>query len=497
MIPLIAALALSGATFDDQPKNGLAFSTELKTLVVFKEGFGFYVREGNAQLEGGWATTNLVPRAIRGTLWVYPTSKDDRVDTVVMTADNRIDFDKPEQLQGILKDKTGLTLSIQTEGRTVVGELSSLLPNMMLLKDPSKNYIALEYAKVESITLVGYPVRVKLNTKQPNAVAGIGMAYVQEGVRWEPSYLMELLPNKQARLTLRGTLLNLDEELKNTDVVFVVGAPLIANRGQMDNFLLNFMGGLGGGGFGRGGGGFGAQAPGAPEANRPNAAFKDSMISSDPSSNEFSSGSLPTAESGELHYYNKTGLRLRPGDRAMATIFEATMPVSTSYEWNADGEDVYYLLNIKNTSKQPLTTGSVFVVEDQRPVGQQLLKYTPSGGTGELRMAAGIGLRVKKQEVEGKRGDPMKIGEAQYLPITLNGTLTIENFKSEAVEVKVRRSASGKVLEIKNGGVLEYTSVNPGDPNASNVMEWKVSVPAGQKVELGYSFETYSLIRKG
>lgn len=496
MFSLLAALAATPGllqapkTDGQEPKNGLAFSTELKTLVVFKEGFGFYVREGKAKLEDGWATTNMVPRALRGTLWIYPTAEKDRVDTIVLTQDNRIDFAKPEAIKTALDDKIGLTFTIQTEGRSVTGELKSLLSDMLLLKDGSKNYIALEYAKIDAITLVNYPVRVKLATDKPNATAGIGMAYIQEGIRWEPSYMLELLPNKQGRLTLRGTLLNLDEELKDTDVVFVVGAPLIANRGQMDTLLaLVAPGGPGGGGRG---GGFG-QGGFAAESNRPGVAFK----SADANDMSGFAGALPSAESGELHYYTKPKMRLRVGDRAMATIFEATIPVTTSFEWNADGEDVYYLLNLKNTSKQPFTTGSVFVVENQRPVGQQLVKYTPSGGSAELRLAAGIGMRTKKSEVEVKRGDTIKIGDAQFLPITLKGTLTMENYRSEDANVKVRRQISGKVLEMKQGGYLEYTSVQPGDPNASNVIEWKVTIPAGGKLEMEYTYETYTLIRKG
>ncbi|MBI5707739.1 MAG: hypothetical protein HZC36_12215 [Armatimonadetes bacterium] len=495
MLSVLAALAVAPIFVQDQPKNGLAFSTELKTLVVFKEGFGFYVREGKAQLEDGWATTNLVPRAIRGTLWMYPTAKDDRVDTVVMTNDNQLEFKDKAEISALLKDKVGLPLSIATEGRTVQGELSSLLPTMMLLKDAQKNYIALEYAKVETITLVGYPVRVKLTTAKPNGVAGIGMAYIQEGIRWEPSYLLELQPGKQGRLTLRGTLLNLDEDLKNTDVVFVVGAPLIANRGQLDSFLIGMMPGLASGGLGGPGGGLGQGRD--SQSNRPAPAGRGGGGFGGNAGEDFEAGgALPAAESGELHYYTKPKLRLRPGDRAMASIFEVTVPVTSSFEWNADTDELYYLLNIKNTSKQPLTTGPVFVVEDQRPVGQQQIKYTPAGGSGELRLAAGIGLRVKKQEVEVRRGEVVKIGETQFLPITLKGTLTLENFRAEAADVKVRRQVNGKVLEVKNGGAIEYTSVNPGDPNASNVVEWKISVPSGGKLDLEYSYEVFSVIRK-
>ncbi len=53
-----------------------------------------------------------------------------------------------------------------------------------------------------------------------------------------------MFTGKRARLTLRGTLLNLDEELKNSNVVFVVGAPNLVNRGSLDDLLQGFRSGI-------------------------------------------------------------------------------------------------------------------------------------------------------------------------------------------------------------------------------------------------------------
>src|SRR5438105_1880569 len=108
---LCAALLLA----DQGPvSKNFAFQSELKTIVVFREGFGFYIREGAAVLENGWATTNLVPDALAGTFWVYPKNPADRVDTIVLTHNNDIPFSSPKEIEPALKDKIGLALRVRT-----------------------------------------------------------------------------------------------------------------------------------------------------------------------------------------------------------------------------------------------------------------------------------------------------------------------------------------------------------------------------------------------
>ncbi|MCO5297741.1 MAG: DUF4139 domain-containing protein [Fimbriimonadaceae bacterium] len=485
MLSLIAAFVVG--TVPQAPQlEGYAFTTRLQTLVVFRDGFGFYLREGTAKLQAGWATTNLVPRALSGTLWVYPTNPADRIDTVVTTNDNLVEFDGPTDLKRALSDKVGLRLRVLSEARKTEGQLTAVLDQMMLLKGDDGSYTALEYARVDSVALANFPVRIKVRTQQPDGKAGVRLAYVQEGVHWEPSYVLEMLPGKRGRLTLRGTLLGLDEELKGTDVVFVVGAPVMVNRGSLDDLLAGYISGTV----------FAGNRPGALARSGESKAAdaeKSGALSRGPRGGGGLGGGLQplsSSESGELQYYSKPDFSLRPGERAMATIFEIDIPVSPLFEWDADGDRVTYLLTLENNSTQPLTAGPVFVVEDARPVGQERIEYTAKGGKAELRLAQGIGLKVERVEKEVKRGDPYKIGDQNFLAITLGGTLSLENLRKEPAEVRVTRTVEGKVLSVGSGGSVKNTVVQRTSPNASNTLEWKITVAPGTKTALDYSYET-------
>jgi hypothetical protein len=485
---ILAAMLMPQGTQSDN----FAFQSELKTLVVFKEGFGFYMREGSAVLEDGWATTNLVPRAASGTFWVYPLNPADRVDTVVTTNDNRIQFKSPDEIKAKLQGKIGLRMKIVSVDEVASeGTLRAVLDDMLLLWEASGGFKAVEYKTIATISLIDFPVRFKLKTNTPNSRAGIGISYIQAGVRWEPSYMMEVLNGNRARLTLRGTLIDLPEELKNANLVFVIGAPNLLNVSQIDWLLQGYMtrfvpgdidkimfeksdsnivmrerdaqpGSPAAGGGGLGGGG---ARPGSPP---------------------------PIQESGELQYYTKPNFSLRPGERAMTTIFESEIPISPFFEWNADGDQVDYIVKIRNTTGNPFTVGPVFVVEEMRPVGQATMEYTANGDEAELRMARAVGIKVESAQNEVSRGDPIVFGEMRFVPIKMQGKLTVENFRNREAEIRISRTVMGRVIEVQNGGKVKDTQVQPNSPNSRNILEWTVKVPAGGKLEVGYSFESYT-----
>ena len=48
-----------------------AFSPTVKRVAVFKNGYAFTYREGEAQISNGWAYTLNAPIGVLGTVWGY------------------------------------------------------------------------------------------------------------------------------------------------------------------------------------------------------------------------------------------------------------------------------------------------------------------------------------------------------------------------------------------------------------------------------------------
>jgi hypothetical protein len=476
-VRILASLGMVSLSLAAHPQaKNLTFEAKLKSVAVFRDGYGFFVREGQVKLENGWATTNFLPTAIRGTLWVYSLDPADKIDTLITTHDNTLSFSNVTELKEALKNKVGLQLSIElTSGQKFEGKLNRLLDDMLLLEVGSA-YNAIPYGTIKSVSLVGYPIKIKIATSNPNKVTTLGIAYLQEGIRWEPSYVLDL-KGQEATLSLRASIQNTTEPLKDTDVLFVVGSPYIANRGISDMIAL---------------------MPGVPTKVD---------VGKDPDShgNEVQRGApdpdrapipsthaeLAGEEAGELYYYKKPSLDLNSNDVAMVSVFDEQVPIRPSFEWNADGEEVLYILNLQNSAKQPLTTGPVFVLEDKRPIGQDMIQYTPAGGKAELHLARGIGLHVEKREAEVKRSGPIEIGKTSFIPVTLAGTLKVTNYRKSEADVHITRTLRGKVADLSDGGKIKDTQIINGEPNPVNDVEWKVKVAPGQTKTISYTLVTY------
>ena len=470
--------ALTAASHAQTTPKNMTFSTMLKSVAVFRDGFGYYIREGHVKLEDGWATTDLVPAAVKGTVWFYSLDTGDKIDTIVIGKENKISFANAKEIKAKLQDKVGLRLTVFTNGnQRFEGELSKILDDMMLIKIGDA-YNAIPYDQVKTIQFVGYPVRIKVDTKTPNKIANIGVAYLQEGIRWEPSYILDIHKGL-ASLNLRATMQNTTEKLDKTDVFFVVGSSFVTNRG-IEDMMAHIPGAAAG---------MAAKLDSVKKSDRDEAPQPEAAPAS-------TSAALSREESGELYYYKKPGLSLENSDVAMVSIFDSPVPTSPRFEWNADGEEVTYLLSIQNKSGQPLTTGPVFVLEDGHALGQENVHYTAAGGTTEIKLSQGIGLKVEKTEAEDRRGATAKIGKTDFVPVTLKGTLTITNFRTSKANLTINKTMRGKVGILSDGGTVKLTQILNGEPNPINDVVWKVEIAPGATKKITYTYETYMTAEK-
>lgn len=475
-LSLLAVLA-SAAAGQAAPRNQ-TFSTKLKSVAVFRDGFGYYVREGRVKLENGWASTDIVPAAIKGTVRFYTLDPNDKIDQVVIGKENRLDFAGPDEIKKRLADKIGLRLTILTHGgQRHEGELAKILDDMLLLRI-GESFIGVPYGSIRTILLAGFPVRIKVSGSDPNKTVGIGVAYLQEGIRWEPSYILDV-KGASGTLALRASMQNTTETINDSDVFFVVGSPFVTNRGIPDMLTPSAVAAPA----------IGVEKKDEKEKEREERSRSEEFEAAERGSVQ--NASVTREETGELYYYKKLGLSLATSDVAMVSILDTSVTVSPRFEWNADGEEVNYLLSLTNKSKEPLTTGPVFVLEDGKAIGQENVKYTPAGGTTEIRLSRGIGLKVAKTESEVRRLAPVRVGRTDYVPVVLKGTLTITNHKTEAATVKVTKTVRGKVGDLSDKGAVKQTQILNGEPNPINDLEWTIQIPAGATKTITYTFETY------
>ena len=76
-----AARAAAPPAADDE-ENPYLWKPRVTSVAVFKNGLGFFVREGETGLRDGWCVAREVPPATFGTLAIYSHSEDEVVDVV-------------------------------------------------------------------------------------------------------------------------------------------------------------------------------------------------------------------------------------------------------------------------------------------------------------------------------------------------------------------------------------------------------------------------------
>jgi hypothetical protein len=154
--------------------------------------------------------------------------------------------------------------------------------------------------------------------------------------------------------------------------------------------------------------------------------------------------------------------------------------------------DVFHSLKLTNTSKNPLTTAPVFVMDEAlRPLAQDEIKYTAPGDVVTVNLSKSPDILVKNTEEETGREEKAKvIDKNTFNRITIKGTIVVQNLLEKSITLNVDKAVSALITEISDKGNIRkpprYTGLNP-----TTVAEWEIPLSAGEKKTLTYTYEVY------
>lgn len=457
------------------PAGAPVVQTHVKSVAVFNDGYGFFVREGLARLENGWVSADRVPPAVLGTLWLYTSTPGAAVDTVVSMADNRLEFQTPGELARLLADRIGLRLRVVLQsGAAAEGVLSHVLPDMLLL-DKGVLTSAIRFDEVRTVSVLDYPLKLHVSGAPPNGAVGLGMGYLQPGISWTPSYILTLKDAGHAQLVLRGTVVNRADDLDHAQLYFVVGVPNFSLRGQPDYLTLDRAAALA----------FRQTAPTSAQVLA--YAARGAGRAAGPARG------LPASEKTDLTFYKKSDVTLARGDVAMIRIFSQPITYSSLFVWNTDFPYVWQTLVLKNDTPSPFPSGPVTTLRDAQPLGQDTLPFTPAGGSQDLRLTVASDVEPHVEEVELQRGSPVSFNRGlqavDYIPVTLRGTLHVQNFRKTDIQLKIWREVNGTVTDASDAPSITHVPPRSG-VNPRSKLDWRVQVPAGGEKTVTYTYQT-------
>jgi len=361
--------------------------------------------------------------------------------------------------------------------------------------------------------------RLTFRFEKANARREIVVMYFCPGIRWIPTYRVELAPegarDKTARMSLQAEILNEAEDLVGAAVDLVVGQPNFRFRDTISPFSLEATM-------------RNALAAAVPQLGgqfSPNQMFNASFDNARfgerqrPGARAVRSGagdiSLPpelaAAGTQDLFVYSLPRLDLKKGHRAAVSIFDARAPYRDVHTWNlhvkrSDIEtspskgvasplviarnSVWHQIELTNNTAVPWTTGAVMLMQGRQPLAQELLTYTASGGSVRVPVTISVDTRGTFAEEEtGREMRALKWGSYHYARIEKRASLRLANSKKIPVDVEITCRIGGRAERASDEGEIMLGAFDPGDwknyrgdrsVNNHSVVVWRTKVAPGE-----------------
>lgn len=512
------------------------FNPEVKRVAVFKNGYAFTYREGEATTSNGWAYTTRTPIGVLGTVWGYSTSPNTKVMQLLASESEKSELERVTDIADILLANEGARIrfvdAYNNSGKTFEGTYEILSKNrefkLSSISTIQEINIALKtetgvmffpITAIRNVEILGQPKYEKPKKTKENRLSikvegvadgqklNLGIAALERGIRWIPAYRVEVKgePIKEAKLELEAMLINDIADLKNSDVYFVVGVPSFQFQNEISPLSLNAVFSGVNTGFRR-------------DQNISNSIMTQTMNESGeiddrdilPTSPDEEKGTSFSAE--QLYLYQANQINLKKGERMSQRLFSLTVPCSEVFEWTLDdstkpdqdynrsavitqplNNKVWYGLRLKNTTGMPWTTAPAISFRDWKPLGQNLLSFTPTGSDNILRVTPATEV-IGTHKLEEKTREPKQIRHSgstyDYDLVTVEGTIKVKNLKKQPIELVLTRNVTGDVLQVSDAGKVTREGFNLQAVNPNSLIRWNLTLPTGEK-EIKYTYKIY------
>jgi hypothetical protein len=552
----------------------------IREITVFKDGYAFVAHEGAMPTdERGNVVMDYLPTPVVGTFWPYSAEPRAKLTSVV-AGQKRVLVERTAlSLRELLEANVGAEVVIAESGTnryaaTILGvparsaeeqaatnppNTGERLPekgNLILLRT-AEGVKALALDRIQDVTFKqGHKasaadeefrnlltLKLDWGKAKPAKEAHVGLFYLQKGVRWIPSYKVEIDGDGQAAVKLQATLLNELADLEDVSVNLVIGVPTFAFKDTLDPIGLQqnlaqlsqyFQPDTGG-----------RNSPLA--ANFSNAIMSQQVARMGDYRAEPPPGLVgelgpeigEAGKSEDLFVFNVQHVSLKRGERMVLPIAEFTLPYKDVFTLelpfgpppevraNLNNEQqrelarlfnapkVQHKIRLTNSSKYPLTTAPALIIRQGRVLAQGMMTYTSTGANVDLPITTAVDFQVKKSDVESKRTpDAMQENGNHYTRIDLAGKITIASHRTRPAELEITRYMLGAADSAEAGGKVEKMNVfENGEYLASGEypywwnwygwpywwnsfngigrITWNLTLDPGQSKELGYQWHYF------
>ncbi|NOT35436.1 MAG: hypothetical protein HOP12_14925, partial [Candidatus Eisenbacteria bacterium] len=479
----------------------------VREVTVFKDGHAFVVQEGRVPVDArGTVVLDRLPVPVLGTFWPYSAERDVKLSAVTASRRRVSGEQTAIDVRGLLEANPGAMVElVDVDGKTVSGRLKGLpsrpveelrglegatdrdlvpVKGAVVLLETGQGVLALPIERVRSVSFKGTPTARFANESfknlltlgfvwpqgRPRREIEVGMAYVQKGLRWIPSYRVTIGGAGKARVQLQATLVNELTDLEDIVVNLVVGVPTFRFKDMVDPMALQeTMARLGSAFDGQSVGGYAlsnaimSQTADMEGSRMRQENFRGSDLA--PSLGPEVAGS---EKDEDLFIFTIKGVTLKKGERmvlpvteyelAYRDVYVLDLPFAPPAEVRANASDEQqrevarllaaphftHVLRLTNSSHEPLTTAPALIGSEDRVLGQGMMTYTAPGADCDLALTTAVDIKVTKRDRETARvPGALTVDGSSYLRVDLQGNIAITNRRDQAVDIEVKRSILG------------------------------------------------------
>ncbi len=498
--------------------SAAATSQQVQTLKparlgIFKNGTCFVKREGMVAVTEKSFYIKAPEKVLTGTYWVV-LGKETTLNSVIVKTDTFKISKTASTLGEFLEANTGqqITLygnAVNTDLRKLSGKLIRYdqRSGMVTVTQASgstvittaANFTWFETAASPGSTVAAdsiIPVaKVKVNKEVTSVLAST--ISLENGVQWQPSYLLNVINDKEAKLEMKATIVNHETAYLGMPVDIIIGSPEMFYKDQIDPACITYinesmlMAGYDNNArynF------FNAQQNG-------NASFAGNF----PITNQWAAAAADAdtdnadkdgQKNEDLYYYNLGVLDLEKNARVIVPVMSTTINYSELYTADLpvnspglEGENsiqAYHSFVLENPGTAPLTSGPVFVLgKTGQPLSQSKIFYTAVKGNSEIKISRAVDVQVKNDEEikTTEKAESVWLNKRYYTKQTVNGQVAINNLKDKKIKIRINKVIPGYFISADNNGKnrKKYGTAE---------ISWEVEIAAGQKLTVKYSYYT-------
>ena len=556
IIIIVLKLFLSSYLLDAADAELVYEELPVKEITVFKDGHAFVLHEGYVRPnEAGDIVLDELPQPVLGTFWAYSPDLDNEIQCVI-AGQNEVKYDQNvANLTGLLKANLNKQILVKEHSfqQPYQAEIVQILSDQVVLLKQRDGTKAVTVSQIQNVTFLNTPaynqsmtkmkelLTIKLKHEVANSgKANIGMAYVQNGLRWIPNYRIEINGKGKAIVKLQGTIVNELIDLKNVKANLVVGVPSFVFKDMIDPISLKEAA---------------AQLSrqmNRYDNNRTSMMLSNSIMSQvaytgfdndfNPQLNEVPIDLGPelsgSSKSEDLFVFSLDNVSLKKGERMVMPIAEYELnytdiytvdigfqpPLEMRRNFNTQqhlevakqfyAPKAIHKIRLDNQAEYPLTTAPATILKDGMVMSQSMMKYTPIGGEGDLEITTAVNIKVKSEnEQESIENNAVKWNNEHYSKVKMTGSVKLTNYSDKTVTIYVKRSVLGNMDEAADSGETRQLGhsydglvFEDGLPfwwnwcswpwwwyhfNSVGRASWEVELEPGQDMTLDYSWHYF------